>query len=100
MATRTLATIVAATTLLAACASPYADALKTSLTACQSGDRDACRDASTLDVQDKQWHAEENEKVGNVVLGILGTALIVGAAVAGAYAPPPPPPPHVILGGW
>ena len=97
--------MLAATLAITACTSPYADALKTSLAACQAdaNDRQSCQSAHDLGVADAQWRAQENEKAGNVALAILG-GLAIGAAAYGAarsappplppvFVPPPPPPP-------
>jgi hypothetical protein len=97
MAIRTIAAALAIATTLAACASPYVDAIKVDLTKCQAGDHAACDDASKLSVADQQWHHEQNERAGNIALAIIG-GLAVGAAVYGAaHSPPPPPPPRPVF---
>lgn len=79
---RILATALAATLGLTACASPYADGLKASLSACQQGDQGACSESRQLSVADQQWHAQQNERAATVALGILAGV----AAGANAYA--------------
>jgi hypothetical protein len=81
-----LAAAVAATLLVTACASPYADAIKTGLAACQSGDQGACSSVTSLQQADQTWHAQENEKAANIGLAILG-GLAVGAAAYAASRP-------------
>ena len=89
---RVTAAAMLATLTLAACVSPYEDAIKTDLLACQTGDRQACYDAHVLRTQDQIWHAQKNAEVGNALLGILAVGLAAGAIAAAAHPAPPPPP--------
>lgn len=83
---------LAATLALAACVSPYADAIKTDTAACHAGDKWACATLATEMSADQQWHAQKNAEVGNVLLGILAVGLTAGAIAAAAHPAPPPPP--------
>jgi hypothetical protein len=69
-----------------ACASPYADALKTGLADCRSGNQTACNGISSLQQADQTWHAQQNERAANVAAGILG-AVALGAAAYAASRP-------------
>lgn len=80
-AKRILAAVTAASIVLTACASPYADALKSATAACQATNDDAaCRSAWNLEASDKQWHAVQNQRAGNIILGVLGAASVAAAA--------------------
>jgi len=89
---------MAATITLAACVSPYEDAIKADLLACTSGNAAACTDARYLQAQDAAWHAEKNKEVGQAILGVLAVGVAAAGVAAAAHAPPPapvfvPPPP-------
>lgn len=78
---RILAAVTAASIALAGCASPYADALRSTTAACQAtNNADACRSAWNLEASDKQWHAVQNQRAGNIILGVLGAASVAAAA--------------------
>ena len=78
---------LAATITLAACASPYADGLKSSLAACQQGDQGACSESRQLSVADAQWHEQQNQRAATVALGILAGAAAGASAYAAARQP-------------
>lgn len=92
---------LAATLALAACVSPYEDAIKTDTAACHNGDRWACATLATEMRADQEWHAQKNAEVGNAILGVLAVGVAAAGVAAAAHpAPPPPvfvPPPPVIL---
>lgn len=83
---------LAATLALAACVSPYEDAIKTDTAACHNGDKWACATLATEISADQQWHAQKNAEVGNAILGVLAVGVAAAGVAAAAHAPPPPPP--------
>lgn len=99
---RLTAAAMAATLALAGCVSPYEEAIKTDLAACQAGNGAACTDARYLQAQDQAWHAQKNEEVGNAILGVLAVGVAAAGVAAAAHAPPPapvfiPPPPIPLI---
>ena len=80
-AKRILAACTAASIALTGCASPYADALRSANQACQAtNNASACRTAWNLEANDRQWHATQNERARNVILGVLGAVAVAAAA--------------------
>jgi hypothetical protein len=89
---KTIVILTAAGLALAACASPYADAIKSAVTDCNAGNQTACNGITSLRQADAEYHAAQREKAGQA-LAVMGAGLALGAAAYAAsrpvYVPPP-----------
>jgi hypothetical protein len=82
MAKRILAACAAASIALTGCASPYDDALRSSLAKCVGGMQAACDSAAVFARHDQEWNAAQTERAGNVAAGLIGAAAVMNAANA------------------